>query len=61
MNQDVQIAAQDKAQIKSQLVPVMIALGTPATARLQSQISEALSTIATLDFPDDWEGLIDVI
>jgi exportin-2 (importin alpha re-exporter) len=38
----------------------MIALGTPATARLQSQISEALSTIATLDFPDDWEGLIDV-
>lgn len=38
----------------------MIALGTPGTARLQSQISEALSTIATLDFPDEWEGLIDV-
>ena len=38
----------------------MIALGTPQTARLQSQIGEALSHIASLDFPDKWEGLIDV-
>jgi exportin-2 (importin alpha re-exporter) len=50
----------DKAAIKARLVPVMIDLGTPATARLQSQIGEALSTIATLDFPEQWEGLVDV-
>jgi exportin-2 (importin alpha re-exporter) len=56
----VQIAAGDKTQIKGQLVPIMISLGTPGTAKLQSQISEALSTIATLDFPEEWEGLIDV-
>jgi exportin-2 (importin alpha re-exporter) len=38
----------------------MIELGTPATARLQSQIGEALSMIASQDFPDQWEGLVDV-
>lgn len=38
----------------------MIALGTPATARLQSQIGEALSVIAAQDFPENWEGLCDV-
>lgn len=38
----------------------MIALGTPATARLQSQIGESLSMIAAQDFPEKWEGLCDV-
>jgi hypothetical protein len=38
----------------------MIALGTPATARLQSQVGEALSVIAAQDFPENWEGLCDV-
>jgi len=38
----------------------MIALGTPTTARLQSQIGEALSVIAAQDFPENWEGLCDV-
>ncbi|KAL1410407.1 importin-alpha export receptor [Vanrija albida] len=56
---EVQIAEQDKQAVKAQLVPLMIALGTPQTAKLQSQIGEGLSTIAGLDFPDKWEGLID--
>ena len=38
----------------------MISLATPETARLQSQIGAALSHIASLDFPDKWDGLIDV-
>ena len=38
----------------------MIALGTPKTQRLQAQIGEGLSTIASSDFPEKWEGLIDV-
>lgn len=58
--QEVQISPADKTAIKAQLVPVMISLGTPATARLQSQVGEALSTIASQDFPDEWTGLVDV-
>ncbi|BEJ11174.1 hypothetical protein CspHIS471_0105960 [Cutaneotrichosporon sp. HIS471] len=57
--EDVQIAAGDKTAVKNQLVPLMIALGTKQTARLQSQIGEGLSTIASIDFPEQWEGLVD--
>lgn len=57
---EVQIAEADKQAVKSQLVPLMISLGTPQTARLQSQIGEGLATIASSDFPDKWEGLVDV-
>jgi exportin-2 (importin alpha re-exporter) len=56
----VQIAQTDKDAIKAQLVPLMISLGTPQTARLQSQIGEALSYIASIDFPEQWPTLIDV-
>jgi exportin-2 (importin alpha re-exporter) len=38
----------------------MIALGTPSTAKLQAQIGEGLSAIAQSDFPERWEGLVDV-
>lgn len=58
--EEVQIPEADKAAVKSELVPLMIALGTPKTQRLQAQIGEGLSTIASSDFPEKWEGLIDV-
>ncbi|WRT64247.1 uncharacterized protein IL334_001178 [Kwoniella shivajii] len=57
--EETQISPADKTTIKSQLVPIMIALGTAKTARIQSQIGEGLSHIATLDFPNEWEGLCD--
>ncbi|WWD17783.1 hypothetical protein CI109_102225 [Kwoniella shandongensis] len=57
--EETQIAPADKTAIKAQLVPIMIALGTAQTARLQSQIGEGLSHIASLDFPNEWEGLCD--
>ena len=56
----MQINPDDKAAIKTQLVPVMIALGNPATSRLQAQIGEGLATVAEKDFPDEWDGLVDV-
>ncbi|CAD6568832.1 MAG: importin-alpha export receptor [Tremellales sp. Tagirdzhanova-0007] len=58
-NAEVQISLEDKAAIKSQLVPVMIALGNPPTSRLQAQIGEGLATVAEKDFPDEWGGLVD--
>ena len=54
------ISIQDRTAVKQQLVPIMIALGSPATAKLQAQIGEGLATIAERDFPDEWEGLVDV-
>ncbi|WVQ82556.1 hypothetical protein IAT38_004685 [Cryptococcus sp. DSM 104549] len=57
--EETQISPADKTAIKTQLVPLMIALGTPQTARLQSQIGEGLSYVASLDFPHEWEGLCD--
>ncbi|ORX36025.1 Cse1-domain-containing protein [Kockovaella imperatae] len=56
---DVMISPEDKAAIKQQLVPIMIALGSPATAKLQAQIGEGLAIIAEKDFPEQWEGLVD--
>lgn len=54
------ISPADKTTVKQQLVPIMIALGNPATAKLQAQIGEGLATIAEKDFPEEWEGLVDV-
>lgn len=50
----------DKQQIRAQLVPIMISLGSAQTAKVQSQIGEALAHVASIDFPLQWEGLIDV-
>lgn len=41
-------------------MPIMIALGTPQTARLQAQVGEGLATVASCDFPERWEKLVDV-
>ena len=54
------ISPADKTAVKQQLVSIMIALGNPATARLQAQIGEGLATIAEKDFPEEWDGLVDV-
>ncbi|ORY33698.1 Cse1-domain-containing protein [Naematelia encephala] len=57
--EETQIGDADKEAIKAQLIPIMIALGTPQTARLQAQIGEGLATVASKDFPERWEGLVD--
>jgi len=48
------IALEDRAAIKAQIVDLMIAV----PEKLQVQVSEALSIIASSDFPDDWEELL---
>ena len=58
--QETQISLEDKAAIKTQLIPLMISLATPQTALLQKQVGEALAMVAEQDFPDQWEGLVDV-
>ena len=56
----MQISEGDRNAIKARLVPLMIALGSKETTMIQAQIGEGLSTIAEMDFPDQWEGLVDV-
>ncbi|KAI8889248.1 Cse1-domain-containing protein [Backusella circina FSU 941] len=48
------IAAQDRLEIKKQIVTLMINV----PEKLQLQISDALSIIAASDFPEEWETLL---
>ncbi|CEP14952.1 hypothetical protein [Parasitella parasitica] len=48
------IAATDRAEIKKQIVQLMIAVPD----KLQLHVSDALSLIAQSDFPDNWEELL---
>lgn len=49
---------EERAGLKEQVVPVMMALaGEPA---LQVQIGEAIALMAETDFPHEWDSLIGV-
>jgi hypothetical protein len=50
----------DKAALRADLVPAMIALPTAADKLLRAQIAETISIIARSDFPGRWPDLIDV-
>lgn len=50
------LSPEDRAQIKSIIVNLMIAVPTA----LQLQLSEAVTLIADNDFPDQWQSLIKV-
>ncbi|KAF9447282.1 Cse1-domain-containing protein [Macrolepiota fuliginosa MF-IS2] len=56
---DQPIPEQDKAALKSQLVPAMLALSNPTDKTIRTQIAEAVSLIAELDFPKKWPDLLD--
>ncbi|KIK60075.1 hypothetical protein GYMLUDRAFT_44063 [Collybiopsis luxurians FD-317 M1] len=57
---DVQpVANQDKAALKAELVPAMLALSAPSDKPVRAQVAESVSLIAELDFPHQWEDLID--
>ncbi|CAA7263712.1 unnamed protein product [Cyclocybe aegerita] len=58
--EDVQpLNEQDKATLRSQLVPAMLTLSSPADKAIRAQVAESVSLIAELDFPAKWENLID--
>ena len=46
--------------MRTDLVPAMIALSTAADKPLRAQVAEAISIIASSDFPGRWPDLIDV-
>ncbi|KAG5641488.1 hypothetical protein DXG03_005099 [Asterophora parasitica] len=59
-DEDVQpLAEQDKAVLRSELVPAVLALSNPSDKAIRAQVAESVSLIAELDFPDKWTDLID--
>ena len=54
------IAITDKDALKLQLVHAMIALSGVSDKAICTQIAESVSSIAELDFPEQWPDLIDV-
>lgn len=50
----------DKAALRNDLVPAMIALSAPTDKAVRVQIAESISLIASADFPEPWSDLIDV-
>ncbi|KAG5652934.1 hypothetical protein H0H81_003010 [Sphagnurus paluster] len=58
--EDVQpLAEQDKASLRSALVPAMLALSNPSDKAIRAQVAESVSLVAELDFPKKWTDLID--
>ncbi|KAL0569494.1 importin-alpha export receptor [Marasmius crinis-equi] len=58
--EDVQpISEQDKAGLRGQLVPAMLALSSQADKSIRAQVAESVALIAELDFPSKWPDLID--
>ncbi|KAF5323094.1 hypothetical protein D9611_009310 [Ephemerocybe angulata] len=58
--EDVQpLAEDDKAALRSQLVPAMLALSNPGDKAIRAQIAESVALIAELDFPEKWNDLLD--
>ncbi|EIW74080.1 importin alpha re-exporter [Coniophora puteana RWD-64-598 SS2] len=49
----------DKAALRSQLVPALLALSGPRDRAIRAQIAESVALVAEVDFPDRWPELID--
>ncbi|KAI0077557.1 Cse1-domain-containing protein [Panus rudis PR-1116 ss-1] len=49
----------DKASLRQDLIPAMIALSNPSDKAIRVQVAEAISIIASIDFPERWPDLID--
>lgn len=50
----------DKTALRSELIPAMIALSNASSKAMRAQIAEAISLIASKDFPELWPDLMDV-
>ncbi|PPR06747.1 hypothetical protein CVT24_013054 [Panaeolus cyanescens] len=53
------LAETDKAALRANLVPAMLALSSPTDKAIRAQVAESVALIAELDFPEKWGDLID--
>ncbi|KAH8102322.1 Cse1-domain-containing protein [Cristinia sonorae] len=57
--EETPIPEADKATLRNELVPAMIALSNPSDKAIRVQIAESISIIASQDFPEQWPTLVD--
>ena len=50
----------DKATLRTQLVPSIIALAGATDKAVRAQVAETVAVIAKYDFPEQWTELVDV-
>jgi len=50
----------DKATLRAQLVPSIIALSGASDKAVRAQVAETVAVIAKYDFPEQWTELVDV-
>ena len=50
----------DKATLRAQLVPSIIALAGASDKDVRAQVAETVAVIAKYDFPEQWSELVDV-
>ncbi|SPO23873.1 probable CSE1 - Nuclear envelope protein that mediates the nuclear export of importin alpha [Ustilago trichophora] len=59
------VAPQDKAALKQNIIPLLVAISTttdgrpPAPTNVRSQLEEAIALVAEKDFPHEWPDLMD--
>ena len=58
--EDKPIPENDKAALRNELIPAMIALSNASDKAMRAQVAESVSIIAGVDFPDKWPDLVDV-
>ncbi|KAH9947043.1 Cse1-domain-containing protein [Amylocystis lapponica] len=58
-DEEMPVADADKDALRNELIPAMIALSNAADKTMRAQVAEAISLVASADFPDRWPDLID--
>ncbi|EPS95676.1 hypothetical protein FOMPIDRAFT_1025652 [Fomitopsis schrenkii] len=58
-DEDQPIPETDKAALRNELIPAMIALSNASDKAMRAQVAESVSIIAGVDFPDKWPDLVD--
>ncbi|KAH9931314.1 armadillo-type protein [Fomitopsis serialis] len=51
----------DKAALRNELIPAMIALSNASDKAMRAQVVESVSLIAKEDFPERWPDLVDIL
>ncbi|KAI0309853.1 armadillo-type protein, partial [Amylostereum chailletii] len=58
---DETLTTEDKAHLKRRLLPAIVALAAMREDTLRAQVSECVSLLAAVEFPDSWKSLLEQI
>ncbi|OCH89837.1 Cse1-domain-containing protein [Obba rivulosa] len=58
-DEEAPVPEADKAALRNELVPSMLALSNASDKPMRAQIAESISLVASADFPEQWPDLVD--